>query len=167
MSVGDINSAARGSGARFNDGKPALDLVPLAMIAQSMRDPLRGPQTVAPEVESALHLVGLFQVTGERAYLVDAMNALSNHWEDCARVFDYGRKKYAAWNWAKGMAWSIPLACIGRHALKSLRGERYDDESGELHEGHILCNIVMLMTFVDTFPEGNDLPPPELFRAAA
>jgi len=30
--------------------------------------------------------------------------------EDEARVWMYGKQKYAAWNWAKGMEWSIPLA---------------------------------------------------------
>ena len=59
MPVGDVDSDAKGSGARFNDGKPAFDLVPLVAL------------------------------------------------EDCAKVFEYGRRKYASWNWAKGFSvWS-------------------------------------------------------------
>ncbi len=108
MSVGDVNSAARGSGARYNTGKPPLSLVPLVAV------------------------------------------------EDCARVFDYGRRKYASWNWAKGMDWSIPLDCLLRHLLAWQRGEDNDPESGLPHLGHAMCNLVMLSTFARTYPEGDD-----------
>ena len=37
MSVGDVNSSARGSGARFNDGKADLSLIPLATLAPEAR----------------------------------------------------------------------------------------------------------------------------------
>ena len=37
MSVGDVNSSARGSGARFNDGKADLSLIPLATLAPEPR----------------------------------------------------------------------------------------------------------------------------------
>jgi Domain of unknown function (DUF5664) len=77
---------------------------------------------------------------------------------DAARVFDYGRKKYAEWNWAKGMAWSIPLACALRHCLAILDGEENDPESGLPHVGHIKCNLLMLLTFAETFPDGDDRP---------
>lgn len=110
MSVGDVNSADRGSGARYNTGKVALDLVPLSSL------------------------------------------------EDCARVFDYGRNKYAAWNWAKGMDWSIPYACALRHLSAWFRGEDNDPESGLPHLGHVMCNLVMLSTYARTFPEGDNRP---------
>lgn len=160
--IGDITSNERGSGARFNSGKAPLDLVPLRLIAVAF-----GETMLHPNVINALDCVGRFQTTGDRLHLDRAMSALRNYWPQCARVFDYGRRKYAAWNWAKGMPWSAPVACIGRHALAILQGEARDVESGELHEAHILCNLVMLATYVDTFPEGNDLPPPELFAARA
>lgn len=165
--IGDITSTERGSGARFNDGKPAMDLIPLRLVADSFADPFRGRNEAMPNLLYALYRVGEFQETGDRRALAEAMQALRGYWPDCARVFDYGRRKYAAWNWAKGMAWSVPLACIGRHALAALNGEGRDPESGEHHEGHILCNLVMLAVYVDTYPEGNDLPPPELFKVAA
>ncbi len=79
-------------------------------------------------------------------------------WKDCADVFDYGRKKYAAWNWTKGMAWSIPTACIIRHCLAILDGETVDPESGLPHRGHIACNVVMLIQYEQTFKEGDDRP---------
>jgi hypothetical protein len=108
MSIGDVSSNERGSGARFNDGKPAMELVPLMAF------------------------------------------------EDCARVFDYGRRKYADWNWAKGMPWSAPFACLMRHMAAWQRGEELDPESGLPHLGHAMCNLVMLSTFARTYREGDD-----------
>jgi len=110
MSIGDVNSTARGSGARYNDGKVALDLIPGVAL------------------------------------------------EDCARVFDYGRKKFAAWNWAKGMQWMVVFACLLRHLYAWARGEDNDPESGLPHLGHAMCNLVMLTTFARTYREGDDRP---------
>jgi hypothetical protein len=110
MSIGDVNSTARGSGARYNDGKVALELIPGVAL------------------------------------------------EDCARVFDYGRKKYAAWNWAKGMQWMVPFGCLLRHLYAWARGEDNDPESGLPHLGHAMCNLVMLSTFARTYREGDDRP---------
>lgn len=162
MAVGDVNSNARGSGARFNDGKPDLSLIPLDIIAESFSGPFDTPRTA-----TTLRYLGDFQRTGNVAYLDSALMAMRDSWPDCARVFEYGKRKYAAWNWAKGMAWSIPIACAARHALAELNGEVNDPESGLPHRGHRMCNLVMLRTFVETYPEGNDLPPPELFRAVS
>jgi hypothetical protein len=110
MAVGDVESTERGSGARFNDGKVPLDLIPLSALIE------------------------------------------------CARVFDYGRKKYAAWNWAKGMDWSVPYGCLLRHMAAWFDGEDSDPESGLPHLGHAMCNLVMLSTFARTFREGDDRP---------
>ena len=107
--IGDVNSTAKGSGARYNNGKPDLSLVPLWAF------------------------------------------------DDCARVFEYGKKKYAAWNWAKGMPWSVPLACALRHLGAIQRGEVDDPESNLPHLGHVMCNIVMLAHYAKYYPEGNDL----------
>ena len=161
MSVGDVHSDARGSGARYNDGKAPLQLIPLGLIADSFLD-IKG-NDLQDDVRDALDCLGSFQTSGNPEYLVIGLGSLWSHWRDCAAVFDYGRKKYAEWNWAKGMAWSIPLACAARHALAILEGETIDPESSLPHVGHLLCNMVMLRTFADSYPEGNDLPPPRLF----
>ena len=110
MSIGDVNSAARGSGARFNTGKHPIKYTPL-------------------------HLL-----------------------EPANRVWAYGANKYAAWNWAKGMPWSVPYECLLRHLAAWYRGEDTDPESGESHLGHIMCNILMLEHFKTAFPEGDDRP---------
>ncbi len=115
--IGDVHSNEPGSGARYNAGKPAFELVPLVAL------------------------------------------------EDCAKVFDYGRQKYAPWNWAKGMPWSAPLGCLLRHLSAWQRGEDNDPESGLPHLGHVMANLVMLTTYARTFPQGDDRTP--WLRAAA
>jgi hypothetical protein len=150
MAVGDLASTAKGSGARANGGKPDYSLLNLQALADCMD---------VGEVRDALLRLGMFQAEHTTKHLDIAFGRAHEHWDSCARVFEYGKKKYAAWNWAKGMAWSIPLASAVRHLMALYRGEEKDPESGESHWGHVLCNIQMLQTFVATYPEGNDLPP--------
>ena len=154
--VGDIHSDAKGSGARYNTGKPPLELIPLRMMAYHYRLGLRG-MVVNRSAVSALAALGLWQE--RRGTLLDVLDAMGNPWHQCAHVFDYGRKKYTAWNWSKGMAWSIPMACAARHLEDMIVGITHDPESGYEHAGHVLCNWVMLATYADTFPEGDDRPP--------
>jgi hypothetical protein len=172
VGVGDVTSNARGSGARFNAGKPALELIPASIFAEYRRiKQKRAPAPFSPSlidarIFDALRSIEAFQMreTGQdyRECLLDALNALDfdgRIWADCARVFDYGREKYAAWNWAKGMAWGIPIGCALRHIVFGLLvGESIDPESGLPHRGHIACNIVMLLWFMDEYPEGDDRP---------
>lgn len=109
---GDINSNARGSGARANQGKVSLSLVPLHLLA------------------------------------------------GVARVFMYGRLKYASWNWAKGMKWSTAMDCTFRHLIKWwFLGEECDEESGEHHLDHAICNLLMLRHYIKTYTLGDDRPP--------
>lgn len=110
MSVGDVNSNVKGSGARFNSGKAKMSLIPFCTL------------------------------------------------EDEAKVWEYGAKKYADWNWAKGMAWSIPFECAMRHMAAWQRGEENDPESGLPHLAHAMCNLRMLTLYSKTFQEGDDRP---------
>jgi hypothetical protein len=112
--VGDVLSQEKGSGARFNVGKPDFSLIPLCTL------------------------------------------------EDEARVWEYGRAKYAAWNWTKGMAWSIPFACAMRHMAAWQRGEECDQESGLPHLAHAMCNLRMLTLYGQTYQVGDDRPVKEL-----
>jgi hypothetical protein len=79
-----------------------------------------------------------------------------------ARVFDHVTtrpvKPYPRWNWAKGMEWSVPYACILRHLAAWYRGEDNDPETGISHLGHVMCNLLMLTHYQDAFPEGDDRP---------
>jgi hypothetical protein len=152
-SVGDVTSTAIGSGARYNGGKPPMDLLPISVLAD-YRNGIK-----ATKYSHCLMPLGEWQRTGKHIHLFYCLDVLGQDiWEEAARVFDYGRKKYAEWNWAKGMAWSIPLACAVRHLLAAHRGEDLDPESGLSHEGHAACNIIMLLTYMDTYPEGDDRP---------
>ncbi len=106
MAVGDINSSAVGSGARYNDNKIPYELIPT-------------------------HLL-----------------------ESTARVLGVGAKKYAPWNWAKGMKYSVVIGCIKRHLSAIERGEDIDPESGFRHAGHIMCNLLFLEHYMNMKDHG-------------
>lgn len=78
--------------------------------------------------------------------------------EDEAKVWAMGREKYGEWNWARGMKWSVPFACMLRHMAAWQAGQDIDEESGISHIAHIMCNARMLALYEKTFPEGDDRP---------
>lgn len=165
MSVGDVKSNERGSGARFNDGKAPFDLMPLRLLHNYHA---RYSAMYTPDKCKALgclYRLALWQESGEVDYLYDAMEVLGSDFAEAMHVLDYGRRKYAAWNWAKGMQWSVCLGCAVRHILSILRGEKVDPESGRNHAGHVMCNIIFLLTFIRSYPEGDDRP--RVFEVAA
>ena len=159
MPVGNVNSTERGSGARFNDGKPDLSLIPPIML----------PHREDEEHYQLLNSMQIYMFNGNPEPLWNWMDeAMANNHDLCAKVFEYGKRKYAAWNWAKGMQWSIPIACALRHAhALYYNREENDPESDLPHIGHILCNLVMLRHFRSMYPEGNDLPYKVLSNATA
>lgn len=162
MSIGDINSQDIGSGARFNSGKADWSLLPLTIVAASLASKVP-PDSLDLQ---ALRLLGSYQATGSIADLFAILDLYGlEGLEECARVFEYGKKKYAAWNWAKGMAWSVCLACAARHLRDILlKGQTHDEESGHLHRGHVLCNVFMLLHYQVHYRQGNDLPNPAFFE---
>lgn len=173
MSIGDLDSDARGSGARKNTGKPDLSLVPLRIIVDSYFG-MRLETALQIGARSALLRLAEWQERCPGQPLHEAWQLLGPPAEvasECAKVFDYGRRvKYKAWNWAKGMPWSVPLACAARHLVEIIEGVTVDHESGEATRGHVACNLAMLMTYERTYPEGDDRAPAGLLnveRAAA
>lgn len=64
--------------------------------------------------------------------------------EAYSRVAEFGAKKYAAWNWSKGLARVQILCSLLRHSFAYLRGEDRDKDSGLLHTDHILWNAAAL-----------------------
>lgn len=155
--VGDINSNAKGTGARYNAGKPPVELLLWRPVADAFRS------SAPADLCDAMECLGLFQETHENAYLRDLIHNLyagdfRRAMIEGAQVFGFGAKKYKAWNWAKGMAWSVPLACIGRHLMAIASGEENDPESDLPHRGHVICNVVMLLAYRNIYLEGNDLP---------
>lgn len=164
--VGDINGKALGTAARFNASKPDLSLIPagiLASVSSYGSGPLRMPSISWAMVLARL---GDFQMHEEgRDALYHVLQIMDNDgqmWAECARVFAYGKEKYSPWNWARGQAWSIPIASALRHIVFGLPLGPLDPESGLPHRGHVACNIVMLLWFFDHFPEGDDRYTPPL-----
>lgn len=64
--------------------------------------------------------------------------------EAYVRVAEFGAKKYAPWNWSKGIS-RVQLCCsLLRHTFALIRGEDRDPESGLMHTDHILWNAASL-----------------------
>lgn len=95
--------------------------------------------------------------TGKPDYSLIPLSTL----EDEARVWMYGKEKYAAWNWVKGQQWSVPYASLMRHLSSWQRGEDVDPESGLPHLAHVACNVRMLILYGKIYKEGDDRPPKE------
>jgi hypothetical protein len=164
--VGDLNSDAKGTGARFNAGKDRLDLIPLDIQGKVYQAAKSLPVVdTNAGIMATIDLTHQFLRHKDRSFLLQAIAVLDPTLELAAAVFDYGAKKYAAWNWLKGMPWSVPYGCIGRHARAIiLAGQPNDPESGLPHAGHVSCNLIMLYQFAETYAEGDDLAPGELLR---
>lgn len=73
-----------------------------------------------------------------------------------AKVMTMGAQKYDANNWAKGMPFSGVLGCLKRHLAKFEMGLDIDEESGQHHIDHVLCNAMFLARFVRSSPEYDD-----------
>jgi hypothetical protein len=67
--------------------------------------------------------------------------------EEEGMVWTFGAKKYAKYNWCKGIAYSRILSATFRHLVAIMKGEDVDPESGLLHAAHIRCNMGMLIDF--------------------
>ena len=158
MNVGDIDSCEMGTGARDNAGKIQWELVPVRFwlirwdIELHDLGPLRG---ILVDLER-------FQ-TGEDHVLEHTLGAVSRDTFQLAiDVLTFGATKYKAWNWAKGMPWSVCIGCIGRHAqsiVEAGREDALDPESGLPHMGHILANVIFLAWYADNYRAGDDRPP--------
>jgi hypothetical protein len=158
--IGDVNSDEPGSGARYNDGKDPLDLVPCRHWLLLFKNP-----------NNRLILNWLIKIQESPRPLTDEIMAgptlFTNDLVSASKVFEYGAKKYAAWNWAKGMDWSVPIGCAIRHmlAIEAHGLGALDDESNQTHWGHVVCNVIMLMWFIDLYPEGDNVALPLCQRA--
>lgn len=159
--IGDVNSTAKGTGARFNAGKTPYEYLPLSLVLslESWEDDTHPATTV-------LLAMGRWQA-GENAALDDALAATMPtgslpDFAAAAAVFKHVTERpvrpYPPWNWAKGMPWSVPLACAVRHALAWRSGEDLDPETGQPHVGHLQCNLLMLKHYETAYREGDDRP---------
>lgn len=76
--------------------------------------------------------------------------------EQLAKVLTFGAKKYAAWNWAKGLSYSRLAGAALRHIFAYMRGEDLDPESGLPHTAHALCCLMFLVSMPQRHPEMDD-----------
>jgi len=59
-------------------------------------------------------------------------------------VLEFGAKKYAPFNWQKGLKYTEICESLLRHTHAFLEGEDNDSESKLSHVGHIGCNFLFL-----------------------
>lgn len=87
--------------------------------------------------------------------------------EAYARVAEFGARKYAPWNWSKGLSRAQLLGSLLRHAFAYLRGEDRDSDSGLLHTDHIVWNAVTLVHNVHwNLEDGRRPEPPRAYKEA-
>lgn len=67
--------------------------------------------------------------------------------EEEGKVWTFGAKKYAYWNWTKGIQYVRILSAILRHTMALMSGQDLDPESGLHHAAHIRCCAGMLIEF--------------------
>ena len=153
--TGNLDSDAKGSGARKSAGKAQLDLIPVRywlgvwdfyMLSEERR---------------LMHELASWQEGHTSAYEVMSLFT-DKELTGAAKVLAFGAEKYKAWNWAKGMMWSVPTGCILRHMQAIVDDELIDGDSGEAHWSHVVCNVMMLAWYEVHYSEGDDRPP--MFR---
>jgi hypothetical protein len=175
--VGDPNSDAKGSGARWNEGKVPYDMLPINLLSDWMgkQDEKYGGGMLGNGTASEIIAhIGSYQA-GSDIGLDMALAAAADEgvglekFAGAAQVFQHvttrAVKPYPKWNWMKGMAWSVPIGCILRHAQKIQAGEDTDPETGFPHMAHIQCNLIMLLLYRETYKEGDDRPPKNFLPA--
>jgi hypothetical protein len=75
-----------------------------------------------------------------------------------AQVFTYGAKKYASWNYTKGLEYSRLYGALQRHMTAWYEGEERDPETGFSHLDHAGCCIMMLIEMQQYKPAMDDRP---------
>lgn len=168
--IGDVNGTDVGSGARFNTGKLRVDLLPLDVILNALDFGWTFDDDPSEHTaQNIREILASWQRLGDKDYLVAALGAsielvgsadtwTFEHFKECIKVLEYGTRKYAAWNWARGSNYSVPFGCALRHLDAIIRGEEIDPESGCSHMGHVTANIVFLLLYLRQYPQLNDMP---------
>lgn len=76
--------------------------------------------------------------------------------EELAKVLSFGKVKYAAHNWRKGITTSRLIGACLRHIFSYLRGESKDSETGLSHIAHAMCCCMFIIELNVTHPQLDD-----------
>jgi len=76
--------------------------------------------------------------------------------EQLAKVLAFGKSKYSAWNWAKGLEYSRVIDAAMRHLYAFADGENLDKESQLSHVAHAMCCCMFLLEYLKEHPELDD-----------
>lgn len=156
--VGDINSTEKGTGARYNDGKPPMDLIPVRYwqrLWQNQHNLADFPATDKIVMDLRRFQEGQNGALAQHLWEVDRREL-----HGAANVFNYGLRKYKQWNWARGMPWSVVTGSCLRHLEKIIVFQEINDDESKLpHLDHVYCNLIMLDWYNLNYLEGDDRPP--------
>lgn len=90
------------------------------------------------------------------------VSLLSSTWVFAvARVMTFGKIKYAAHNWRKGIAISRLMSASLRHIFAFIGGEDKDPETGESHLAHASCCLMFALETMEQRPQFDDRFKPE------
>lgn len=95
--------------------------------------------------------IGTFPFGGSRKNADKPRFSLISPWamRVLAQVLTFGAKKYAPFNWAKGLSWLETIDSLERHIADFKAGKDVDEDSGLPTIGHILCNAMFLAHFYE------------------
>jgi hypothetical protein len=67
--------------------------------------------------------------------------------DEFVAVLTYGKKKYAARNWEKGMDWGRNIAAAERHISAWKARQDLDPESAINHLAHAICDLNFVLAY--------------------
>lgn len=131
----------------IQEGKGRCDLMPLAVVAKILDDPV-------------LFEIYEYQTSGQAHHLAAALGYFTVHaWDsnantlflEASKHFEEGAKKYGENNWQKGIPTHCYIDSAVRHYLKWLRGD--DDEP---HDRAFVWNLLCCIWTCEHIPEMDD-----------
>lgn len=146
---GEVVRTTEGGALRADVGKVPLHLVPPAVLKLALPAEYHGFIDWFHGTAGVNHTEA---ISGTDKLRVAAANAIFNAGSllRVARVWDVGAKKYAPWNWYKGLTFSNLYSSAIRHALKAQYEEIdavEDGGTGEPHTAHYAWNVCVCYVF--------------------